>query len=537
MAKKTLIIEIGEHITKVSVGSKRGRSFHSIRNFLFTTPENTVSDGLITAGDILASTLKEQIASNRATDAQDVIYVLSSSKIVSREVTLPPVKANKIGDLIATNSKDYFPIDISGYQISHKLIETISGDNPGCRVLVTAAPKNIMTSYQKITDILGLNLIAFDHVANSQLQVFNSLQISGITLYIDISTNYTLTTYLSDGMLLMQRSMPFGALDVIDAAMNRAGLAALELDTAINNATEAEWINKNLPYEEYTQAASRLTALIERSVDFFKSIYKGEAIDRIVILGSCSSIAGLKKVINSAIKVDTFSIDEIQGINKVIEGQHAAMFATTMSAAIDPLSLIPSDMSQTKFVSGKSKSSNLKYAVGLLVVSILVGGTFAMMSLVQLYFVSTELDDMNARMRELQPVLETYNQYSQIIVLENDIKLLDHESIGNNANLRAFLEELEQKMPANLLMLSASCDANGISMNVEVANMEDAAVAIAQLRTFESIQNILVSPISESGNDVGLPIVSFSLSCMYKATEAQLTEVPTPIVQAEQPIL
>ena len=61
---------------------------------------------------------------------------MASAKVASREVLLPPVKDNRIKTVIETNAADYFPVDMSNYRVSYSLLERVTGDNPGCRVLV-----------------------------------------------------------------------------------------------------------------------------------------------------------------------------------------------------------------------------------------------------------------------------------------------------------------------------------------------------------------------------------------------------------------
>ncbi len=529
MAKKTLLIEIGDKITKVSVGTRRGKTFHAARNFHFQTPENCILDGAVTTADTLALAIREQLIAHRITDAKDVIYVLVSSKIVSREVMLPPVRPNRIADIVRANAGDYFPIDVSSYQISHSLLETIGGENPGCRVLVTAAPKNIMASFKKLNDVLGLNLIAFDHVANAQFQAFKNLSSGGVTMYLDVGTNYTIATFIVNGVLMLQRVTPLGGDSILNAAMNNASMALERFSEVIELSAEMQWMREHLPTEQYTEVSSGLLTLVARSVDFFKSAYKGENIDRIVMHGSCSKIVGLKPAISNQLGVEVVTLDEVAGLNKILDGENVAIFASVMSGEFDPLDLIPSEMLQTKHSASKSSSSSLALPILLLVVSLGAGGIMTGLTLMDYMAVNNELTTTKNRIEELQPVVVVYNEYSEIIALENNLKLIESDAKNNNANLRAFLEELELKMPSNLLLLSANCDNGGVAMNIEVANMDDAAVVLSQLRTFTSIANLMVSPIVEEENEVGVQVVTFTVSCIYNPVDPMLTEVPTPL--------
>ncbi len=535
MAKKTLVIEIGERITKVSVVSKRGSGYHSSRDFQFQTPDNCLSDGAITSTDILGAAINEQLLSNRIMDAKEVVFVISSTKIVSREVTLPPVKANRIGEIIATNARDYFPIDLNGYQITHSLLEVIKGNEPGNRVLVTVAPKNIMLSYQRLNAILGLNLIGFEHVANGQYQLFSSVSMDGNTLFLDISTNYTISTFMSNGLMLMQRTMPFGGEELITTAMNNAGMQSSEFSAAMEKAKDSSWISTNLPQNEYSTVASRLLSIIVRNNDFFKSAYKGEVIDRVVLLGSCSKVAGITSVISSGLALEVSTIDSVPAFRKILDSSDTSVYASTLSALINPLDLIPQEMLQTRQREVASKGASMVFPVMLLVVAVFAGGAFSAFSYLENLEAKAELKATQDRIVELQPVVITYNKYVDMLILENNINVLESEGINNNnANLRLFFEELELKMPSSLLMLSAVCDNAGVSMNIEVASKDDAAVVVSELRTFNSIAQLMISPLVEEENDLGVDIISFSVSCVYTPTDVAVSEIPAPIAIGEE---
>ena len=84
-----------------------------------------------------------------------------------------------------------------------------------------------------------------------------------------------------------------------------------------------------------------------------------------------------------------------------------------------------------------------------------------------------------------------------------------------NEGLLDFIEELEEKMPAEVNVLSASCFTDGVIMNITVTSKTAAAKTIQQLRSFESIGQITVGPITEGEDDTGISLVSFSVECVY----------------------
>jgi type IV pilus assembly protein PilM len=163
MSVKTLNIEVGDRLTKVCFSIPKGRSWQIKRSFMFQTPDNAVADGAITAPDIFAAALMVQLKEHGLSDVKSVIFTLTSGKVASREIKLPPVKENRLKSIVTTNAAEYFPIDLSTYHITYSLLERVEkGENAACRVLVMAAPHSLLEAYFKPAEIAGLSVRAID---------------------------------------------------------------------------------------------------------------------------------------------------------------------------------------------------------------------------------------------------------------------------------------------------------------------------------------------------------------------------------------
>ena len=165
---KVLNIEVGDRVTKVCVSEKNKKSYQISNCFLMKTPVGAVHDGQIIHIDEMAAALCAALQQHGASSVRNVTFTLSSTKAASREVMLPPVKDNRIKSVVETNASDYFPVDMSGYRVGYALLERMGGDNPGCRVQVTAVPRALLEGYAALAEASGLLLEAVDYCGNSQ---------------------------------------------------------------------------------------------------------------------------------------------------------------------------------------------------------------------------------------------------------------------------------------------------------------------------------------------------------------------------------
>ena len=143
MAAKVLNIEVGKRIIKVCVSEKKGKNYTVSDSFTFPTPEGSVLDGQVISEVTLGDKLMGEL-SNRDIKAGEVFFSVGSSKIATREVTMPAVKDDQIKTIVETNASDYLPIDTSRYAIDAILLERTDDE---CRVLVIAVPSIIIESY------------------------------------------------------------------------------------------------------------------------------------------------------------------------------------------------------------------------------------------------------------------------------------------------------------------------------------------------------------------------------------------------------
>ena len=190
MAAKTLNIEVGKRVVKICVSEKKGKGYAISESFTFPTPDGCVLDGQVVSEVTLGDKLMGEL-SNRDIKATDVYFSIASSKIATREVTMPAVKDDQIKSIVETNASDYLPIDTSKYALDAILLERTEDE---CRVLVIAVPNVIIESYIALADYTGLVIQALDFSGNSQFQVLRSIGGDGVNMYVNVDTDSSSVT-------------------------------------------------------------------------------------------------------------------------------------------------------------------------------------------------------------------------------------------------------------------------------------------------------------------------------------------------------
>ena len=529
---KVLNIEVGDRVTKVCVSEKNKKTYQISNCFLVQTPVGAVRDGQILQIDVMADVLRTALKENGASSVKNVTFTLSSTKVASREVMLPPVKDNRIKSVVETNASDYFPVDMSGYCIAHTLLERVSGDAPGCRVQVTAAPRPLLEGYAALAEASGLMLDAIDYCGNSQYQVLRTLPGQEVVMYVDVNVSNTLVTFMQDGVMMMQRNINFGGDELVGAVMDATGKEDSQFLSVLQNADQADYLNQYMSVGQQEECLSRLVSGISRSADFFKSNRSAVVISKVVLLGVCGSLAGLADMVKDALDTETVTLKEVNGINFVANSVGGVnSYISCIGSLVQPLELLPEELrgvAKKKKAKASRKSDSIVGGVVACILLSALGLGLAGYSVVRYSSAQNEKARLEQRIQELDHVRVTADLYENYQTTQSVLAQLRAYSQTHNASLVAFLEELEHKMPSTLLLMSAVCDEEGVILNIVTPGMEEADVVIKQLRSFESIKQMEVSTITETFDEVGLSSTTFSVRCGYNAPETENVEAPAP---------
>ena len=171
MANRVVSIEVGIWHTKVCVTSVSKKNPHVYQAFVFRTPEGVIEDGYIRDKEVFARHLNDELQKHNIKE-RNVIFTLSSSKIITREITVPLAKDDKVASIVQTQAKEYFPMDITNYSITHTKMDVVEENGKKeQKLLLVAVPDNLLNNYYKSY-----------RICNGRWQVFKSLSFKNVYL-------------------------------------------------------------------------------------------------------------------------------------------------------------------------------------------------------------------------------------------------------------------------------------------------------------------------------------------------------------------
>lgn len=551
MNNRVLSIEIGNSFTKICEIDYKVKKPKVYKVLTVETPEGVVVDGMLQPTQEYADHLVNALGTN-GIRTKRVIFTISSTRVASREVQIPNVKANKIEALVKTNANDYFPVDLTQYEIGHYLAGGLTEEGK-LRVMALAVPKALLNSYYQLAQMCGWEVECFDYSSNSLYQILRDEKSEKVTMMIKIDENSTIVTVLSAGKVLLQRTVAYGVQDAIETMIASGAYAVndpmsaverFQKKTCLNRVLHpgdklweenaGRWEDEDAGNAEVTAARQKITSSLEplivgvsRVIDFYDSRNSDTPIERTYVTGLGGSFSGMSKLFTNCLerKVHTLSdMDDKIGMSKAIRSTRPAAYISCLGAVLAPVGLIDKSTQKAKGLTVVSGTNYTFVSVAVLVLGVILSIAMAVTSLTRYFGTVAENVALQARVEELQPAQTVYNEYLSAAAQYDKYKYLYEYTENPNENLVEFINELEQILPDSFYTDSFSSDQTGISMTVNVEGKAAAARTILNIRNMESIEDVQISNITDNQDEMGGSWVMFSMTGTYRELSDETEE-------------
>lgn len=551
MNNRVLSIEIGNSFTKICEIDYKVKKPKVYKVLTVETPEGVVVDGMLQPTQEYADHLVNALGTN-GIRTKRVIFTISSTRVASREVQIPNVKASKIEALVKTNANDYFPVDLTQYEIGHYLAGGLTEEGK-LRVMALAVPKALLDSYYQLAQMCGWEIECFDYSSNSLYQILRDEKSEKVTMMIKIDENSTIVTVLSAGKVLLQRTVAYGVQDAIETMIASGAYAVndpmsaverFQKKTCLNRVLHqgdklweenaGRWEDEDAGNVEVTAARQKITSSLEplivgvsRVIDFYDSRNSNTPIERTYVTGLGGSFSGMSKLFTNCLerKVHTLSdMDDKIGMSKAIRSTRPAAYISCLGAVLAPVGLIDKSQQKGKGMTVVSGTNYTFVSVAVLVLGVILSIAMAVTSLTRYFGTVAENVALQARVEELQPAQTVYNEYLSTAAQYDKYKYLYEYTENPNENLVEFINELEQILPDSFYTDSFSSDQTGISMTVNVEGKAAAARTILNIRNMESIEDVQISNITDNQDEMGGSWVMFSMTGTYRELSDETEE-------------
>ena len=526
---KVLTIDItNESITIVEVtpSNKKQSTIHNA--IIFETPEDAYEDGVIRDKERIAEAIKSQLSANGITN-KNAIFVLTSTKIVNREVLVPFVKENKIKGIINANSSEYFPVNIEDYVVSHSVLETVTDEenNKQLRVLAVAAPENMVRSYYDLAALAGLKVVALDYIGNAMLQLIKTQTTEAMTtMVIQLGSESTVLNIVKGDTLLLQRTVPYGTNVVVNEVMDAKGVDATTAMTLLQN---ERLLTVDFDDNAITGAFRYLINNIGRVMDFFTSKNPDKPIDDVFLTGDGALIKGIDGLFKVQLNVSTRVMDTLYNIKfdpKIdLKIYNPVYLMVPIGAAFDPMGF---ELGEAGAKGSASSVDTTPLVIAFLILSVIIAGGVTAYSFIAKNKAQSELDQVNRDIQAISDIEKIVTDCENAQNIYMDAENMYSYTENLNENVGTLITELEDKMPKGISLTAFNSTADGVDFTGNTKTYEDIAAFAINLKDIECIDNTFIESVTEN-KDAQSPDVTydFTVKCIYKDATADADAAET----------
>ncbi len=521
---KILSIEIGVDVTHVLEMDYRVKNPKVYRSFSFQTPVGVIGEAGVRKSEEFRTALHKLLDANKI-KTRKTLFVVNSGKIASREVLIPMIKENRIKDFLNTNSADFFPVDLSRYQLVYRNEGVVQQDTVKKRKLyVFAVPGDLVQSYEELADFCSLELTALDYVGNSIFQMMHKAVGNNICCSVKLDNNATMITIINQGMVVLQRTVFYGFEEVEKVVVDSGLFPKEQYPAAMDILQQTDCLDANQAAPEDAVNAMRAEAVealrpmignIRRVLDYYQSRNNGAEVKECFLIGNGAYIKGLERLMSMELNLPVHlqEKDVLNGF-RTSGGRLDAMYEACYGAAIQPLDFVFGSAQTAKIIEEKKKRELLAAKlIGLLCVACAV--ILLALSGVQRIALSHELNTLNKQKDELKYIQDIYNAYVDTKSQYDDVTKMNGKTETVSDALADAIEEMEEKFPSGVKVTSLTSNGEGISMDIEVSTKEEAAKILQNLATFDAFRSVTTNGITESTDENGKITVTFSVMCTY----------------------
>lgn len=547
MAAKAIAIEIGYSLTKVCEVDYKAKTHKIYKSFTVSNGAEVINDGALMVSPEYVENLRGALAANRV-KAKQVVFTITSSRIASREVTIPFVKENRIADVVNANATDYFPVDLSQYQLAYTILGTI-GEKKGAqqyKLLVMAVPSALLTGYYDLAKALKLEVAAIDYASNSIFQVVKDECAKGRHIVVKIDERSSLVMAVENSVLTFTRSVSYGFEEIMETVMNtlcwgevstvEQAIRVLQrndcivpeksADGDLESGAAAAESAKDRAQGDVREAVMPLIGSITRVIDYYASRNSGEGIERILITGAGADFKGMAEVLSRETNMPVTVLKEAVGWNLMrnFKNECFSEYIACVGAAVAPLGFKQESEKRGKEKAkkeGGAKGTNwAPLAYTIFGVGLVAAAALAAIPLIGYARIMKTNVELKAQAGSLEDIIPIYNEYVETKTQYMMVDAMYKATESRNEELEEFLGELEDKLPASVNVISLSSDPYQVTINMRVQTKDDAGETVEQMRTFHSLVPELVtvtSLVEEENEESGEHTVNFTVTATYQA--------------------
>jgi type IV pilus assembly protein PilM len=294
--KLTVGLDIGSHAVKVCEFKQIGDAYKLINLGSAVLPPNSIEDGVLQNPEAVSKVIGA-LSKNLGLKGKKVAISISGYSVIVKKINLMAMEEKELASHIQAEAEQYIPFDIDEVYLDFQDLKTNTEEDERTDVMLVAAKKEVVDSYLKMLNDIGLNTVVVDVDAfaleNAYGANFGGLE-ENVAL-VDIGASKMNINIVAKGTSVLARDIVQGSRLLTETIQNHFGISPDEAE-ALKTGTAAPGERKDQLDEIFVSTCTQWVTEVKRALDFYYSNYPDEVISKLVLSGGGSKIKGLAKL-------------------------------------------------------------------------------------------------------------------------------------------------------------------------------------------------------------------------------------------------
>jgi type IV pilus assembly protein PilM len=284
-------------------------------------PSDAIVDGDIMDSNAVASAIR-QVLGEQKIKAKEVAISVSGQQVMVKKVTFPLMSQAELAESVRWEAESFFPAGqgLDSYALDYYLIEERAAEG-NMDVVLVACRKDKLEAYASCVAQAGCvpRVVDVDVFAVQNAYEINTAGGSRdeVVALVNMGATFTNLTMMVGGKSVFWRDMAWGSSRYSEKLMEDWGVSRDSAEQLKRNqASEGREPEEIQP--SINAVSDAFADELTRTLDFFKSSFKVDRLDRVLVCGGGAMIHGLLEVLGDRLRVSVdrfnpFQLIEVDG--------------------------------------------------------------------------------------------------------------------------------------------------------------------------------------------------------------------------------
>lgn len=280
-------------------------------------PVESIVNGVITNYDSLNQSLRELLSQKLvgSITTRRVACTIPTSHTFSRPMKLPPMESEDIAGAVHLEAEQYIPIPPANLYIDYEISKS---DEQGIELLMVATPKNIIDSYVKFLQSVGLEPVALEPTMNAAARLFEAADASSKepSILVDFGS-VAVDLAVFDQTMFVNSTVTGGSDTITSLIAKHLGVSAEEAYELKNKYGIATSAKKEDITEAVKPLLDNLIHEIQKILRYYheRREHSERKIGQIITVGGGINMPGMNEYLSQELQLPTRKLDPWHKIN------------------------------------------------------------------------------------------------------------------------------------------------------------------------------------------------------------------------------